>query len=219
MPVLTGLDVLAREDFAPLRGKSIGLLCNQASIAGNLRHVVDLILPLHVEGALEIKGLFGPEHGLYGHAQDQDEVEGAPSRRWLVRGEGARGGDIAVHSLYGEHREPTKKMLDGVDLYMIDIPDVGARYYTFLNQGVLSWPETAMAPNARQLRKTMVMDNQADLRIEPCADIPTMRGREKPDDEKRPVAAGWFVPASQNTEASMKRQRGFRLCDEVNPYP
>lgn len=137
MSVSTGLDVLAGEDFMRLRGKSIGLLCNQASISRNLDHAADLIMPWHRRGKLQIKALFGPEHGLWGHAQDQVEVGETPSPH---RGDdrdplGPMNGGVgalAAYSLYGENREPTAKMLDGIDLFIVDIPDVGARYYTFI---------------------------------------------------------------------------------------
>lgn len=123
MPVLTGLDILAREEFARLEGRSIGLLCNQASISTDLRHIVDLLLEPHRQGRLKIQAVFGPEHGLWGHTQDNMiEWEGGPDPRT----------GLAIHSLYGKDREPTDAMLDGIDLFLVDIPDVGARYYTFI---------------------------------------------------------------------------------------
>lgn len=123
MPVMTGLDILVEEDFASLGGRSIGLLCNQASISKDLRHVIDLLLEPHRGGRLKIQAVFGPEHGLWGHTQDNMiEWEGEPDPRT----------GLTVHSLYGKHREPTDAMLEGIDLFLVDIPDVGARYYTFI---------------------------------------------------------------------------------------
>lgn len=120
---LTGLDVLAREEFARLRGRSIGLLCNQASISRNIRHVIELMLDPHRRGEFRIQGVFGPEHGLWGHTQDNMiEWEGVPDERT----------GLIIHSLYGKHREPTPQMLEGIDLFVVDIPDVGSRYYTFI---------------------------------------------------------------------------------------
>lgn len=121
--LLTGLDVLVAQDFAPLRGRSIGLLCNQASVAGDYRHIIDLLLPGHARGDYRIAAIFGPEHGLYGHTQDNMiEWEGLPDERT----------GVPIHSLYGEHRAPTPAMLEGVELLVVDIPDVGSRYYTFV---------------------------------------------------------------------------------------
>jgi uncharacterized protein YbbC (DUF1343 family) len=123
MPTLTGLDVLARDNFSRLRGKSIGLLCNQASIAKDIRHVIELMLEPHRRGDLKIQGVFGPEHGLWGHTQDNMiEWEGLPDART----------GLIIHSLYGQHREPTEEMLQGIDQFVVDVFDVGSRYYTFI---------------------------------------------------------------------------------------
>lgn len=119
----TGLDVLVADDFKRLRGKSIGVLCNQASVAHGYRHVLDLLAPLHAEGALKVRAVFGPEHGLYGHTQDNMiEWEGVKDSRT----------GFTIHSLYGENRAPTPAMLEGIELFVVDLPDVGSRYYTFV---------------------------------------------------------------------------------------
>lgn len=123
MQTLTGLDLLQREEFARLKGRSIGLLCNQASISRSCDHIFELLLPLHRRGALKIQAVFGPQHGLYGHTQDN-----------MIEWEGqvdARTG-LTIYSLYGEHREPSPKMLDGIEILVVDLADVGARYYTFI---------------------------------------------------------------------------------------
>jgi uncharacterized protein YbbC (DUF1343 family) len=122
MATRTGLDLCAAEGFARFKAKSVGVLCNQASVASDLRHVIDLLLPLHESGFLKIKSVFGPQHGLFGHTQDNMiEWEGRQDERT----------GLTIYSLYGEHREPTPQMLEGLDELIIDIPDVGARYYTF----------------------------------------------------------------------------------------
>jgi uncharacterized protein YbbC (DUF1343 family) len=121
--VLTGLDVLIGKGFETLRGRRIGLLCNQASIARDYRHILEHLLPHHRSGFLKIQAVFGPEHGLWGHTQDNMiEWEGEPDPRT----------GLTIHSLYGEHRKPTPLMLEGIDLFVVDIPDVGTRYYTFI---------------------------------------------------------------------------------------
>jgi uncharacterized protein YbbC (DUF1343 family) len=123
MRTATGLDLLSLEGFERLHGKSIGLLCNQASVDNGFRHVVDLLLPLHRDGKLKVQAVFGPQHGLFGHTQDNMiEWEGRIDQRT----------GLTVHSLYGEHRKPTPEMLQGIDLFVVDIPDVGSRYYTFV---------------------------------------------------------------------------------------
>ena len=115
--VLTGLDRLVAEDFARLRGPRLGLLVNQASVDRHYRHALDLMLG----AGLDLRALFGPQHGLWGHTQDN-----------MVEWEGGRFRGLALHSLYGAHREPTPAMLEGLDRVVIDVFDVGARYYTFV---------------------------------------------------------------------------------------
>ncbi len=97
------------------------MLCNQATVDHELVHVLDRLLPEHAKGRLKIQAVFGPQHGLYGHTQD-NMIEWEPDpRRGLV-----------VRSLYGKDRQPTDEMLEGIELFVIDITDVGARYYTFV---------------------------------------------------------------------------------------
>ncbi len=123
MTTATGLDILIAENFQRLKGKSIGLLCNQASVSHDYDHILDLLTPLHRAGDLRLASIFGPQHGLFGHTQDNMiEWESEPDQRQ----------ETAVHSLYGQVREPTAEMLKGVELFVVDIQDVGSRYYTFV---------------------------------------------------------------------------------------
>ena len=123
MSVSIGLDRLAASGYAALRGHTIALLCNQASVDARYQHIIELLLPGHHAGDYRIGRVFGPEHGLYGHTQDNMiEWEGETDPRT----------GLSIQSLYGEHRKPTPAMLDGIDLFVVDIPDVGSRYYTFV---------------------------------------------------------------------------------------
>lgn len=115
--VLTGLDVLARDGFAPLRGRRVGLVTNQTAIDRRGRHAADLLAD--AEG-VTLVALLSPEHGLRG-------VEDAP----VKSGVDARTG-LPVHSLYGETRRPTEAMLAGLDTLVFDVQDVGARFYTYV---------------------------------------------------------------------------------------
>jgi len=112
-PVRTGLDALRDARFAPLRGRRVGLVCHPASVDSQLRHAADLLA-----GAVKLVALFGPEHGFHGTAQDLIGVADT----------------VAVHSLYGatvESLRPTAAQLAGLDALVIDLQDVGSRYYTF----------------------------------------------------------------------------------------
>lgn len=120
---LNGIDVLVRDGLKPLAGRSFGIVCNQASITRGLIHTLDALLPGHQHGRYRIQAAFGPQHGIWGHTQDNMiEWEG-----YVDPSTGLR-----FHSLYGEHREPTDDMLEGMELMVVDLPDVGARYYTFI---------------------------------------------------------------------------------------
>jgi len=117
IPTLTGIDVLESEGFALLHGKRIGLLTNQTGRSRNGASTIDLIA-----GAPGVKlvALFSPEHGIRGQLDEQvassrDEKTGLP-----------------IHSLYGDTRRPTDGMLTGIDMLVVDLQDIGARFYTYI---------------------------------------------------------------------------------------
>jgi uncharacterized protein YbbC (DUF1343 family)/CubicO group peptidase (beta-lactamase class C family) len=116
-PTLAGIDVLAAENFAPLRGKRVGLLTNQTGQSRGGVSTIDLLA-----GARDVKlvALFSPEHGIRGTVDDT-----VPSSR-------DNGTGLPIYSLYGETRRPTPAMLQGIDTLVIDIQDIGARFYTYI---------------------------------------------------------------------------------------
>jgi len=120
--VQTGLDALVAENFKRLRGQRVGLVAHPASVDARLRHAADLLL---AAPDVKLEVLFGPEHGWLGQAQDLEAVAGAGQTRLP----GPR-----VVSLYGDTAaslRPTAEQLAGLDTLVIDLQDVGARYYTF----------------------------------------------------------------------------------------
>jgi uncharacterized protein YbbC (DUF1343 family) len=123
MSVLTGLDIIQKDQFKSLQGKQIAVLCNQATINCHFLHILELLLPYHQQKFLEIKAIFGPQHGLWGHTQDN-----------MIEWEGFHDGrsGLKIFSLYGQNRKPTRTMLEGVEIMLIDLPDIGSRYYTFI---------------------------------------------------------------------------------------
>lgn len=123
MNTLTGLDKLSDNDFSQLKGQNIGILCHQASINHKLKHIIELLLPLHKTEKICIKALYGPQHGIWGHTQD-NMIE------WSGYEDSRLG--LKIFSLYGKHREPTANMLADIDTMVIDLQDIGARYYTFI---------------------------------------------------------------------------------------
>jgi len=113
-----GIEVLLRERAGDLQGRRIGLVTNMTGVDRALRSDIDL---LAARRDIQLVALFGPEHGVRGDVQAGGHVD---SSRDAATG-------LPVHSLYGEHREPTPDMLRGIDLLLFDIQDVGARFYTY----------------------------------------------------------------------------------------
>jgi len=114
--VRTGLDVLAGEGFAPLRGLRVGLITNHTGLDGRGRRSVEL---LRNAPGVRLAALFSPEHGLHGRLDEKVESGADPET------------GLPVHSLYGTTRRPTDAMLDGLDALVFDIQDAGARFYTY----------------------------------------------------------------------------------------
>ena len=114
--VLCGIDVLKRDNFAPLRGKRIAIITNQTGRDRDGNRTVDLLL---AAPDVKVAHLFSPEHGLYGNL-DEKVGHGVDAKTHLK-----------VFSLYGETREPSDEMMTGIDALVYDIQDVGARYYTY----------------------------------------------------------------------------------------
>ena len=120
--VILPLDRLSTLWPRELRNCRLGAILHPASVSASLAHASDI---LHAyEGDLfQLKALFGPQHGYLGQTQDNMiEWQGFRHPQW----------GIPVYSLYGEHREPTPEMLAGLDALLVDMQDVGARYYTFI---------------------------------------------------------------------------------------
>lgn len=126
-PVRSGLEVFlqAPAEHVPLstgRPWRTALLGHPASIDGRFRHAIDLLV---AHPQFELVRLFGPEHGIRGEAQDMEKVESGVDP---LTG-------IESHSLYGttfDSLTPAPELLDGLDLLVVDLQDVGARYYTFI---------------------------------------------------------------------------------------
>lgn len=108
-----------------LRTARVGLLAHPASVTRDFVHVLDVLKILGIPPRV----IFGPEHGFSGHAQDMIGVADARNEQ------GAR-----VVSLYGERFEdlsPKRSDVEDLDVVLIDLQDVGARYYTFVWTAVL----------------------------------------------------------------------------------
>jgi uncharacterized protein YbbC (DUF1343 family) len=134
MAVASGLDVLCAERLDLCRGRRVSVLCHPASVDAQLVHVVDRLMAAGVQPVR----LFGPEHGARGEAQDMVSVDGER--------DGHTG--IAVSSLYGQSLEslqPTQEALADTDVLLVDLQDIGTRYYTFIWTMALSMQAAARA--------------------------------------------------------------------------
>ncbi|UCD82137.1 MAG: DUF1343 domain-containing protein, partial [Desulfobacterales bacterium] len=115
--VLSGLDVLRAEDFGRLRGRRIGLLTNQTGQARDGAGTIDLF---YRAAHLQLIALFSPEHGVHGILNER-----VPSSRDKKTG-------LLIHSLYDRRLRPTAEMLAGIDTVIVDLQDIGTRYYTYM---------------------------------------------------------------------------------------
>jgi uncharacterized protein YbbC (DUF1343 family) len=143
--VRAGLDVLVSRLGSMLAGRRVGLLCHQASVTRDLTHAADAIKRLR---RVRLTALFAPEHGLAGAAQDHAHIGAEYDRARRLR----------VHSLYGKRLEPTPAMLRDIDVMVVDLQDVGARYYTFAWTTVLT-----MRACARAGKPVIVLDRPNPL--------------------------------------------------------
>jgi len=121
-PVKTGAEQI-EQYLNKLNGKTIGIVANQTSIIenkkGNYRHLVDSLLA----SGVSVKKVFAPEHGFRGKADAGERVEDDTDKRT----------GLPIISLYGTHKKPTAEDLEGLDLMVFDIQDVGVRFYTYIS--------------------------------------------------------------------------------------
>ena len=101
-----------------LKGKAVGVFANQTSMVGNT-HLVDTLL----KSGVKVVKIFGPEHGFRGNVNDGEKVENFKDQKT----------GIDIISLYGKHNKPTPGDLNGIDILIFDIQDVGTRFYTYIS--------------------------------------------------------------------------------------
>jgi len=136
--VTPGVTVLLRDSLHLIRGKRVGLITNHTARDAEGRSSIDL---LHAAVGVRLTALFAPEHGIRGSA-----VGGARIPSSVDRETG-----VPIHSLYGETRVPTLRMLENVDVLIYDIQDVGARMYTYV------WTMTLAAEAAKKAGKRFIV--------------------------------------------------------------
>lgn len=129
--VTVGAEVLADRGFDLLDGRRVGAIVNQTSLVRG-EHLIDV---LHEAANVELVAVFAPEHGVRGTAGAgdliDDEIDAATG--------------VTIFSLYGETRTPTAEMLDGLDVLVYDLQDVGGRFYTYVSTMGLAMQAAAAA--------------------------------------------------------------------------
>lgn len=115
-----GIETLRDSSFKQLQGKRVGLITNPTGVDRNLRSTIDI---LHEAPGVELVALYGPEHGVRGDVHAGDKVESSIDPATGVK----------VYSLYGATQKPTSEMLEGVDVLVYDIQDIGCRSFTYIS--------------------------------------------------------------------------------------
>lgn len=117
---MTGLELLLKNNFSNLKNSKLAVLANQAAIDSKYNHLVDLLL----KSGIKISKIFAPEHGFRGEMQDMDFVADCKDPYT----------GIVVKSLYGKDEAslaPSVEDLKGIEILLVDLPDIGTRFYTF----------------------------------------------------------------------------------------
>lgn len=120
MKVYSGIDIFEKVLPKKFYGLRAGVLIHPASVNRKLVYTKDVFLK---SKKIQIKAFFGPQHGIFGDTQDN-----------MIEWEGFidKTTGLPVYSLYGKTRKPTEQMLEGIEVFIIDLQDVGARYYTYI---------------------------------------------------------------------------------------
>lgn len=134
-----GLERVNSSIFRRFSSARIGLVLHPASITSRFNHALDIFLNKRM---LTVKALFGPQHGLRGETQDN-----------MIEWEGYRHAKtgLPVFSLYGKTRKPTPEMLENIDVMVIDLQDIGSRYYTYI------WTMALIMDACETLEKSVVI--------------------------------------------------------------
>ena len=118
--VKPGVEVLRERGFAGLEGRRVGLVTNPSGVDRHLQSTIDILFDAP---EVNLVALYGPEHGVRGDVYAGGKVEDTKDETT----------GLPVFSLYGATRKPTPEMLEGIDVMVYDIQDVGVRSYTFIS--------------------------------------------------------------------------------------
>jgi len=137
--VKTGIDLVEKLWPKKLRNSRAGLLVHPASVSSRLSYTRDICLN---SDKFSVTSFFGPQHGLWGETQDNMiEWQGFRDKKTC----------LPVYSLYGSTRKPSHNMLENIDVMIIDLQDIGARYYTFI------WTMALAMEACQEMNKAVVV--------------------------------------------------------------
>ena len=146
--VSLGITTLLTDSLHLVRGKRVGLITNHTGRDEHGSSTIDL---LYRAPEVRLTALFSPEHGIRGAAEAGAHIASSTDSATGVR----------IHSLYGETRVPSPRMLESVDVLLYDIQDVGARMYTYV------WTMTLAAEAAKRSgKKLIVLDRPNPIRAD-----------------------------------------------------
>jgi len=138
-PVRPGLEVLIRDSMHLVAGRRVGLVTNQGGIDRAGAHAVEVLRAAGVN----LTALFSPEHGFRGTADPGEKVASTVDPTT----------GLPIYSLYGSTAAPTDTMLSNVDVLLVDLPDVGTRYYTYISTAI-----EVMRSAVKHGRRVIILD-------------------------------------------------------------
>jgi uncharacterized protein YbbC (DUF1343 family) len=118
--VKTGIEVLRSHNYHEIKGKRVGLITNPTGVDSQLKSTIDILFEAK---DVSLVALFGPEHGVRGEVNAGDKIDNAKDPTT----------GLPVFSLYGSTQKPTDEMLNGIDILVYDIQDIGCRSYTYIS--------------------------------------------------------------------------------------
>jgi uncharacterized protein YbbC (DUF1343 family) len=118
-----------------LKNKTVAIVANQTSLLADKTHLVDFL----VQNNIKIKHIFAPEHGFRGTADAGEHVKNGIDTKT----------GLPIISLYGDNKKPKSEQLQGVDIVLFDIQDVGVRFYTYIS--TLTYVMEAAAENGKEI--------------------------------------------------------------------
>ena len=192
---LPGLEVLLRDSLHLVRGRRVGFLTNQTAVTSDGRSGIDL---LHEHPEVELVALYGPEHGLRGGIEGGVRID--------TETDAATG--LPIYSLYGQVQRPTPAMLEGVEVLLFDMQDIGARPYTFV------WTMAmAMEAAAAQGIPFIVLDRPNPITARAGGPVMEMEMRNV----GQPITGYYPVPLRHGMTVGERHDRLPELDEEVQP--